>query len=43
MFALDEKARQNYLTGKKKINEKIKPLFQTKQEKWDNSMLAQAN
>ena len=33
MFALDEKARQNYLTGKKKINEKIKPLFQTKQEK----------
>ena len=31
------------LQGKKKINEKIKPLFQTKQEKWDNSMLAQAN
>lgn len=32
MFALAEKARQNYLNREKKMK-KIKPLFQTKQEK----------
>lgn len=32
MFALAEKARQNYLNSEKKMK-KIKPLFQTKQEK----------
>lgn len=42
MFALAEKANRIILTVKKK-NEKIKPLFQTKQEKWDNNMLTQAN
>lgn len=39
---LAEKARQNYLNSEKK-NEKIKPLFPTKQEKWDNNMCLQAN
>lgn len=32
MFALAEKARQNYLNSEKKMK-KIKPLFQIKQEK----------
>ena len=42
MFALDEKLDRIILQWKKSMK-RIKPLFQTKQEKWDNSMLTQAN